>query len=43
MRLNYSPEEKNEVVDMIGYIKGLASVLKRAEKVVAGCEMLTEI
>ena len=22
---------------MIGYIKGLASVLKRAEKVVAGC------
>ena len=36
VRLNYSPEEKNEVVDMIGYIKGLASVLKRAEKVVAG-------
>ena len=26
-----------------GYIKGLASVLKRAEKVVAGCEILTEI
>ena len=36
VRLNYSAEEKNEVVDMIGYIKGLASVLKRAEKVVAG-------
>ena len=33
----------DEVVDMIGYIKGLASVLKRAEKVVAGCEILTEI
>jgi hypothetical protein len=36
VRLNYSAEEKNEVVDMIGYIKGLASMLKRAEKVVAG-------
>eukprot|EP01043_Picozoa_sp_COSAG02_P068535 COSAG02_NODE_11418_length_1728_cov_1.585021_1_plen_481_part_01 len=36
VRLNYSAEEKNEVVDMIGYIKGLASILKRAEKVVAG-------
>lgn len=34
--LNYSDQEKNVLVDMIGYIKGLSSILKRAEKVVAG-------
>ena len=33
---NYSSQEKTNLVDMIGYIKGLSSVLKRAEKVVAG-------
>lgn len=32
--LNYSKEEKDHLVDMIGYIKGLGRILKRAEQAV---------
>eukprot|EP01052_Picozoa_sp_SAG31_P032127 SAG31_NODE_3487_length_4209_cov_3.729684_1_plen_207_part_00 len=35
VRLNYSSRDKDNLIDMIGYIKGLARLLKTAEKIVA--------